>query len=137
VLHQEYGDDARIIPFTDKHRATNLRNPMGDSIAHWEGETLVIETINLHPQDTTRVFPTLFISRRSKIIEKLTRVSAKELLYQYTIEDPAFYTAPWLAEYSFYATDKKMYEFACHEGNYSLPNIMRGQRLAEERARGQ
>ena len=63
------------------------------------------------------------------MIEKLTRVGPKELLYQYTIEDPAIYSAPWLAEYSFYLSDKPLYEFGCHEGNYSLPNIMKGQRV--------
>jgi hypothetical protein len=136
VLQQEYGGDARIIPFTDRRRTTNLRNPLGDSIARWEGETLVIETINIHPADTIRVFPMLFFTPRSRITEKLTRLSEKELLYQYTIEDPALYTAPWLAEYSFYRTDMKMYEFACHEGNYSLPNIMKGQRVQEARAAG-
>jgi hypothetical protein len=136
VLLWEYGGEARIIPFSDKHKRINFRNPLGDSIARWDGETLVIETINIHPADTTRVFPTLFLSPRSKITEKLTRVSEQELLYQYTVEDPGIYNAPWLAEYSFYRTGDKMYEFACHEGNYSLPNIMRGQRVAEARAAG-
>jgi hypothetical protein len=132
VLHQEYGDEARIIPFAEKHRTHSFRQPLGDSIARWEGDTLVVETINLHAQD--RIRGVLVFSPRSKVIEKLTRLSEGELLYQYTIEDPAIYTAPWLAEYSFYRTDRKMYEFSCHAGNYSLPNIMRGQRMAEQRA---
>jgi hypothetical protein len=135
VLQVEYHNGPRIIPYTDKHRPTNFRSDVGDAIARWDGDTLVIETINLHFADRTRVFPTLFLTPRSKVIEKFTRIGPKELLYQYTIEDPAIYSAPWLAEYSFYLSDKPLYEFACHEGNYSLPNIMKGERMAEERAR--
>jgi hypothetical protein len=136
ILHQDYGGEARIIPFTDKHKSINFRHPLGDSIARWEGETLVIETINPHFADRVRFGPVILLSPRSKVIEKLTRLSEKELLYQYTIEDPALYTAPWLAEYSFYRSNDRMYEFACHEGNYSLPNIMQGARVAEGRAAG-
>ena len=136
LLQEEYHNGPRIIPYTDKHRPTNFRSDLGDAIARWERDTLVIETINLHINDTTRVFPTLFLTPRSKVIEKLTRVGPKELLYQYTIEDPAVYSAPWLAEYSFYLSDKPLYEFGCHEGNYSLPNIMQSARVAEARAAG-
>jgi hypothetical protein len=135
ILQEEYHNGPRIIPFTDRHKPTNFRSDLGDGIARWEGETLVVETINLHLQDRTRVFPTLFLTPRSKVIERFTRVGPKELLYQYTIEDPAVYSAPWLAEYSFYLLDKPLYEFGCHEGNYSLPNILKGQRVKEERQR--
>jgi hypothetical protein len=136
ILQVEYHNGPRIIPYTDRHRPTNFRSDLGDAIARWDGDTLVVETINLHIQDRTRVFPTLFLTPRSKVIEKFTRIGPKELLYQYTIEDPAIYSAPWLAEYSFYLSDKPLYEFACHEGNYSLPNIMKGERVREARAAG-
>ena len=136
IFQEEYHNGPRIIPYTDKHRPTSFRSDLGDAIARWEGDTLVIETINLHFMDRTRVFPTLFLTPRSKVIEKLTRVGPKELLYQYTIEDPAIYSAPWLAEYSFYLSNKPLYEFGCHEGNYSLPNIMRAARVADARAAG-
>jgi hypothetical protein len=136
VMQVEYHNGPRIIPYADKHKATSFRSDLGDAIARWKGDTLVIETVNLHFMDRTRVFPTLFLTPRSKVIEKLTRVGPKELLYQYTIEDPAIYSAPWLAEYSFYLSDKPLYEFGCHEGNYSLPNIMRAARVAEARAAG-
>jgi hypothetical protein len=135
ILQEEYHNGPRIIPYTDKHRPTNFRSDLGDAIARWESDTLVVETINLHVMDRTRVFPTLFLTPRSKVIERFTRVGPKELLYQYTIEDPAVYSAPWLAEYSFYLLDKPLYEFGCHEGNYSLPNIMKGERVKEERLR--
>ncbi|MBS0332634.1 MAG: hypothetical protein JSS35_07695, partial [Proteobacteria bacterium] len=135
VILTEYGPDLRIIPFSDKHGPVEVdRSPLGDSIAHWEGETLVVETIGLPAKDTIRPFPTLFVSAKAKVIERYTRVSKTELLYQYTVIDPAVYTGPWLAEYSLYASDRPLYEFACHEGNYSLPNILAGAR-AEERAK--
>jgi hypothetical protein len=137
VLHQEYGDEARIIPFAAEHRKSNLRNPLGDSIARWEGETLVIETIGLPEKDRVRAFSNLIVPGTAKVTERFTRLSDKELLYQYTVEDPTTYTAPWLAEYSLYRTDQRMFEHACHEGNYSLPNILRAQRIKEARAAAQ
>ncbi len=134
VILSEYGPDLRIIPFSDQHGPLLQAGPLGDAIAHWEGETLVIETIGLPAKDTIRPFPTLFVSPKAKVIERYTRVSKTELLYQYTVVDPSTYTAPWLAEYSLYRSDRPLYEFACHEGNYSLPNILAGARAAERAA---
>jgi hypothetical protein len=134
VLHAEYSSDLRIIPLADLHKPEIFRSAHGDSIARWEGETLVIETIRLPAADRVRMFPPLVVSDQARVTERLTRIAENELLYQFTIEDPSVYTAPWLAEYSIYQTDKKMYESACHEGNYGLPNILRGQRVREERA---
>ncbi|HEX5007551.1 MAG TPA: hypothetical protein VFV70_10590, partial [Hyphomonadaceae bacterium] len=82
ILQEEYHNGPRIIPYTDTHKPTNFRSDLGDAIARWEGDTLVIETINLHLMDRTRVFPTLFLTQRSKVIEKFARVGPKELLYQ-------------------------------------------------------
>jgi hypothetical protein len=136
VLHTEYGDEARIIPLTDTHKAEALHSPIGDSIARWEGETLVIETVGLPEHDRVRFFSNLVVTGESKVIERFTRLSDKELLYQYTVEDPTAYTAPWLAEYSLYQTSQRMFEHACHEGNYSLPNILKAQRVKDARAAG-
>ena len=133
VLHTEYGDEARIIPFTDTHRPRALHTVLGDSIARWEGDTLVIETISLPENERIRAFSDLVVPAESKVIERFTRLSENELLYQYTIEDPKAYSAPWLAEYSLYRTDQRMFEHACHEGNYSLPNILKGARVADAR----
>jgi hypothetical protein len=133
VLHTEYGDEARIIPFTDTHRPRALHTVLGDSIARWEGNTLVIETISLPENERIRAFSDLVVPAESKVIERFTRLSENELLYQYTIEDPKAYSAPWLAEYSLYRTDQRMFEHACHEGNYSLPNILKGARVADAR----
>jgi hypothetical protein len=133
VIYTEYGLEARIIPFADKHQTAALKPLLGDSIARWDGETLVIETIGLPAGDSTRVFSNLVVPATSKVTERYTRVSDAELNYQYTVEDPSVYTAPWLAEYSIYRTDQKIYEHGCHEGNYSLPNILKGARVADER----
>lgn len=136
VILSEYGPDLRIIPFAPKprHDAAGA-SPLGDSAAHWEGETLVIETVGLPARDAIRPFPTLLVNANATVIERYTRVSDKALLYQYTVVDPATYTAPWLAEYALDRSDRPLYEFACHEGNYSLPNILAGARqLDRERA---
>ena len=120
---------------TDGKETTN--SLMGNDVkskAVWEGKTLVIETIGMPAKDEIRPFPTLFVQPTAKVIERYTRVSKTELLYQYTVVDPAIYTAPWLAEYSLFASSKPIYEFACHEGNYSLPNILAGARRAEQQA---
>jgi len=136
VILTEYGPDLRIVPFTDKHRPVDVdASPLGDAIAHWEGDTLVVETIGLPQKDALRPFPTFFVPSTAKVVERYTRVSKTELLYQYTVVDPTIYTAPWLAEYSLYATPKPLYEFACHEGNYSLPNILAGARQQEREAK--
>lgn len=134
VIHTEYGDEARIIPITNVHKPKALHSSLGDSIARWEGDTLVIETVDLPAQDRVRFFSNLVVTADSKVIEKFTRLSENELLYQYTVEDPAIYTAPWLAEYSLYRTSTRMFEHACHEGNHSLPNILLAQRMKEKRA---
>jgi hypothetical protein len=134
VILTEYGPDLRVVPFTDKHGPLLQAAALGDAIAHWEGETLVIETIGLPAKDALRPFPTLFVPATAKVIERYTRVSKAELLYQYTVVDPSIYTAPWLAEYSLFATPKPLYEFACHEGNYSLVNILAGARRKEQQA---
>ena len=134
VILTEYGPDLRIIPFTDKHGPATQSSVLGDSIARWEGDTLVIETVGLPAKDMIRPFPTLFVPASAKVIERYTRLSEKELLYQYTVIDPSIYTGPWLAEYSLYRTTKPIFEFACHEGNYSLPNILAGARASEQSA---
>lgn len=132
VIHTEYGDDVRLIPFAKEHRPEIFRAALGDSIARWEGETLVIETVRLPARDRLRLFPTFLVPAEATVIEKYTRLSRDELLYQYTIVDPAVYTAQWLAEYSLARADERMFEFACHEGNYSLPWILQGAREMEK-----
>lgn len=137
VLRTEYGDEVRIIPFAEAHRPKELHTVLGDSIARWDGDTLVIETIGLPDKDRKRAFGNnLLVPGDSTVIERLMRVSDTEVVYQFSITDPKVYHAPWLAEYSMYHSSQPNYEHACHEGNYSLPNIMRGARVIEARAAG-
>ncbi len=137
VIHTEYGDEARIIPLTATHKPKELHTLLGDAIARWEGETLVVETIDMPANDRVRFFSNLIVTENAKVTERFTRVAENELLYQYTIDDPSIYTAPWMAEYSLYRTDQRMFEHACHEGNHSLPNILLAQRMKDARAAAQ
>jgi hypothetical protein len=131
VLHMEYGDDVRIVPFAAAHGPKVLTSQLGDSIAHWEGQTLVIETVGMPDANRRHNFPALLVPGDATVIERLTRVSKSELNYQFTVVDPKTFTGPWLGEFSWVATTQPMYEHACHEGNYSLPNILAGARREE------
>ena len=86
---------------------------------------------------TRGLFNKFYVGRNAKVIERYTRVSGRELLYQFTVEDPDVYTAPWLGEFSFYATDSGMFASPCHEHNHSLTNILLGQRMIDARATAQ
>jgi hypothetical protein len=135
LIHHENGDEARIIPFAGEHKAAGPRSWFGDSIARWDGDTLVIETIRQPQGERLRgLFTRFLVNPEARVIERFTRVAKDELLYQFTVEDPEVYTAPWLGEFSFYASDTGMFPGACHEHNYSLPNILQGQRVADARA---
>lgn len=133
--------DARIIPLFDSaktaranHRPSTLNPWMGDSVGWYEGDTLVVETINFNElsmeQNSTP------ITANGKLIEKFQRYSDKEIFYQFTIEDDNLYQQPWTAELSFYETEGPVYEYACHEGNYAMPGILEGARLKEREAAG-
>ncbi len=135
VIHHENGDEARIIPITGDHKPEGPRSWFGESIARWEGDTLVVETIRQpHGERLRGLFSRFLVNENAKVIERFTRVAKDELLYQFTVEDPEVYTAPWLGEFSFYASDTGMFPGACHEHNYSLPNILQGARVADARA---
>jgi hypothetical protein len=135
IVFTEYGGEARIIPFTEKHKPKMFWSYLGDAIAKWDGDTLVVETVGLPDKDRVRLFPSFVVSSNATVTERYTRLSDKELLYQFTIDDPSAYTAPWTAEFSVYkAEDNRLFEHACHEGNYAMNNILRGARVKEERA---
>src|SRR5258706_230161 len=110
VIHSENGDEVRIIPFATVHSGPEQHLLFGDSIARWEGDTLVIETTNLPRSQRLRFSPTgvLVVNPDATVIERFTRVSRNELLYQFTVLDPKIYAAPWLAEYSFFRTSYRM-----------------------------
>ena len=104
-----------------------VRPGMGDSWGHWEGDTLVIETTNLHPLQRFNGNP----SDNLKVIERLTRVDQSTINYEFTVIDPETYTAEWGGEVPMKALEGLIYEYACHEGNYALGAILSGARYQE------
>lgn len=135
AIHVEYGDDLRIVPLGKPHPPKALWSRLGDSVGRWEGDTLVVETIGMPDGDRVRMAPTLLVSGDAKVIERFTPISDREMLYQFTVIDPKTFTGPWLGEFSWFRTDLRMFEHACHEGNYSLPNILSGARVQEAAAK--
>ncbi|TAJ74770.1 MAG: hypothetical protein EPO51_01545 [Phenylobacterium sp.] len=131
VIQVEMNHDLRQIRLNSKHRPDGVRTYMGDSIGWYEGDTLVVETINL-PQNQN------FMGswKNLKITEKFTRVGEHRLHYQFTVEDPDTWDKPWGGEYEFSPLQGVIYEYACHEGNYALPGILGGAR-AEEAAKAE
>jgi hypothetical protein len=122
--------DARMIPFDRAHG--RLPRWLGDSTGRWEGDTLVVQTTNFHAA-RARSGP-LSYSSQAVVTERLTRVSDRELLYEFTVEDPEFYSEPIRGEMSFARVDSQLYEYACHEANYSMTHVLQGARLAEREA---
>ena len=132
MILTEMVHDARIIRMNAEHLPKNIRRWMGDSVGHWEGDTLVVDTTNFN--DKTRFRGA---TEDLHVVERFTRVDNKTLLYRFTVEDPNTWDRPWTGEYTWPATDKPIYEYACHEGNYALGDILRGARLAERSAENQ
>ena len=120
--------DVRIIP-TDGRAHGDIRRWLGDSVGRWEGDTLVVDTINFKPQVSFRGS-----SQNLHVIERFTRTDANTILYTFTIDDPTTWTQPWTGEIPLRATDERLYEYACHEANYGLEGVLRGARAQEKRA---
>jgi hypothetical protein len=135
--------DVRVIRMNAKqHLPKHMRPWLGDSIGRWEGDTLVVETTNFHPAQTeVRNFhpysATRGLSDDYRVIERFTRVDADTILYKFTVDDPATFTRPWSGEVPFKATSDPIYEYACHEGNYALSNVLSGERNREARSKTQ
>jgi len=130
VIMVEMVHDARIIPINGEHRPDALEPWLGDSVAYWDDDTLVVETVNLHPQQAPRNSAAL--TKQGKVIERFTRYSEEQILYEFEVTDPVYYTESWRGEMSFNATDTQPYEYACHEGNYGLTGILAGARRLEQ-----
>ncbi len=130
----EMNHDVRVIRLTDRtHPPKHIKPWMGDSFGWWEGDTLVVETTNFNPGEVLRpgIPTTFYVSTEAKVTERFTRVSKDQILYEFTVDDPKAYDRPWKAEMPFNAAKGQVYEYACHEGNYALPGILRGARVAE------
>jgi hypothetical protein len=132
MIEVEMNHDARIIRLNSKHRTDDVRPYFGDSIGWWEGDTLVVETTHI-PQSQQ------FMGswKDLKVTEKFKRVAPDRLYYSFTLEDPTMWDQPWGGEYEFHPlATQRLYEYACHEGNYALHGILSGARVEEARAAG-
>ena len=118
--------DVRIIP-TDGRAHGNTRRWLGDSVGRWEGDTLVVDTVNFKPQVSFRGS-----SEHLHVIERFTRTDANTILYRFTIDDPTTWTRLWSGEIPLRATDERLYEYACHEANYGLEGVLRGARAQDK-----
>jgi hypothetical protein len=127
VIVVEMVHDARIIRLGGAHPPASVRTWMGDSIGHWEGDTLVVDTANLRREEGLRG-----PEDNMKVIERFTRVSPRQILYQFEVVDPTAFSAPVKGEEALNFTKDKIYEYACHEGNYAMTGILAGARQAEK-----
>jgi hypothetical protein len=140
MLLLEMNHDARIIPMDRRpHLPESMRLWLGDSRGRWDGNTLVIETRNFTPKMAS------FSARRGasgyelgsgehlRLVERFTRVDARTLQYEFTVDDPTTFTQSFTGRFPMNWSDERIYEYACHEGNYGLQNILRGGRIEEQR----
>jgi hypothetical protein len=138
VLLAEDNHDARIVPLDRrKHLPASVRPWMGDSIGWWEQGALVVETTNFARGDRWRAGSAYFpIGEKARITERFMRIGPKQILYRFEVSDSENYTQTWRGEVIFNAMSGMVYEFACHEGNYALGNILAGARADERRTAG-
>jgi hypothetical protein len=128
MIMMEMVHDARIVRIGGQHVSKRIRPWMGDSIGRWEGDTLVVDTTNFPPQQNFRGS-----SENLHVVERFRRVDAKTINYRFTVDDPTTFTAPFTGEIPFQAMEELIYEYACHEGNYAMSNILSGARNEEKR----
>ncbi|MGK0223889.1 MAG: hypothetical protein ACI9ON_003136 [Limisphaerales bacterium] len=137
VILLEMVHDARIVRLKKDGRAVEHPAPevqfwLGDSIGWWEEDTLVVDTTNFLPQEGTRGG-----SAVKHVVERFSLLPGGDVLYRFTVSDESTWTAPWTGQYLWRRSDDSVYEYACHEGNYAMENVLRGARLLEAEALGQ
>ena len=129
VILNEMVHNARVVPLDGRpHLADHFRQWVGDSRGRWDGDTLVVETTNFHPEAGFRG-----TSENRTLVERFTRGDADTLLYEYTLTDPQTFQQPWTVVVPMTKSDAPIFEYACHEGNYGMTNFLAGSR-AEEKA---
>ncbi len=126
VILLEMVHDARVVRMNSEHSTGEFRKWLGDSIGWWEGDTLVIDTINF--KENTGLGGG---DENLHVIERLTKLDNGDVLYNFTVDDPTAWTASWSGEYIWKQSKERVYEYACHEGNYAMGNILRGARILE------
>ena len=122
--------DARIVRMNQEHAPPGIRSWLGDSVGRWEGDTLVVDTTNFNDTPALRL-----ATRDLHVVERFTLIDADTLLYRFTVDDPNVWTAPWSGEYVWPASRDRVYEYACHEANYSFQGILGGARILEQDVR--
>lgn len=133
MIQAEAINDARVIRMNAKHAPATIASWLGDSIGWWEDDTLVVESKYFHSRYPGRFSPdhSFLISDQATVTEWFSRIADDEILYQFKVDDLVYYTAPWRGETHFLRTNDQVFEYACHEGNYSLPSILRAVRIKE------
>jgi hypothetical protein len=127
--------ETRLIPLNGRpHLAQNIRQWFGDSVGHWEGDTLVVETTNFTALNDLNQRIRRGSGLTLTVTERFTRVDADKIDYRFTVNDPTTFTKPWTAELPMIKLDAPIYEYACHEGNYGMEGILSGHRAQEKTA---
>lgn len=136
VFTSEFVNAARIVRLNRTRMPAAIATWLGDSIGQWAGDVLVVETRGFTPTDRLRLSPagSFLVSPRTVVTERFARVTEDRIDYTFTVEDPTYYTQPWTGESHFLRRDELIFEYACHEANYSLIHILEGARERERRA---
>ncbi len=129
MILNEMVHDVRIVRMNTEHLPSSVRKWMGDSVGRWDGDTLVIDTTNFTDQTQFRGS-----SENLHVVERISRLNDRSLLYHFTVDDPSTWDRPWTGEYPWMASRDQIFEYACHEANYALENVLRGARTAEKEA---
>ncbi len=138
MLLTEMVHTVRVVPLDGRPPLSGaISQWSGDARGHWEGDTLVVETSNFvdgRRWTTSNPMGALGSTKRLQLVERFTRLGADMLEYEFTVVDPDIWTRPWTASIPMVRSDAPLYEYACHEGNYSLPNMLAGERALERAA---
>jgi len=136
AIQMEKIHDARIIPLTDRaHKPSTMRQYMGDSRGRWEGDTLVVETTNFHPNGNPMGGYNMLSDENLRLTERFRRTAADTIEYTFTVDDPTMWTRPWTATIYWKRSRGELIEYACHEGNYSLRGMLSAARAEEAAAK--
>jgi hypothetical protein len=139
VIFSEMIHEARVVPLDGRAPLPEeMRQWMGDARGHWEGDTLVVESRNYTAKTGSfyTIVGTFGSGETLHLVERFIRIDAGTLLYEFTIDDPATFTQPFTAAIPMKRTEAPLFEYACHEGNYGMTNLLTGARVQEREAVG-
>jgi hypothetical protein len=136
VIRYEMIHDARIIPLDGRpHIRSSMPQYLGDSRGRWEGDTLVVETTNFHPKGNPMGGYSVLSDENLRLVERFRRTADDTLEYTFTVDNPTMWTKPWTATINWKRSRGELFEYACHEGNYSLRGMLAGARADEAAGR--